>query len=81
MIKKSEHNGYQDIEIEELKENFKITCHHIEIVNSELGECKTDIAVIKTILMRHDKLLWIVLSGIIGIIVTMFAQMLFRIPV
>jgi hypothetical protein len=62
---KSEHNGYQDDSIVEIK-------RHVEVMNSELGQCKIDLAVIKSLVERHDKLLWVVVAGIVGIILKLF---------
>lgn len=62
---KSEHNGYQDDRIENIEK-------HVETMNSELGQCKIDLAVIKSLVERHDKLLWVVVAGIVGIMLKLF---------
>ena len=62
-------NNYQDKQILHLDEKVE---KHIETTNAELVIIKVDVAVIKTTVKGHDRLLWIIVTGIIVLILQSF---------
>lgn len=55
-------NDYQDERISNIE-------RHTEVMNKELGQCQNRLTKIEVILMRHDKLLWIITTGVIGTLI------------
>lgn len=59
---KTQHNGYQDHRINKVEE-------HIETLNHNSSIMRQDIAVIKVIIARQDKIQLLIMGSIIGIAV------------
>jgi len=66
-MSKTEHNGFQDHRISKVEEHIETLNHNSTVIRSDVTKVQLDIAVIKEILKRHDKLQWLILASIIGI--------------
>ena len=49
---------------------------HIEIINSELGDIKVNIAILQTQTAMLLKWFWLIASAVIGIVILQVAQLL-----
>jgi len=59
-MSKTEHNGFQDHRIDTVEK-------HIEVLNHNSTKVRQDLAVVKEIIKRQDKIQWLILGSIIGI--------------
>ena len=66
-MSKTEHNGYQNLKNGYQDHRISKVEQHIETLNHNSSIMRQDIAVVKEIIKRQDKLQWLILGSIIGI--------------
>ncbi|MHA1400055.1 MAG: hypothetical protein ACTSQE_06885 [Candidatus Heimdallarchaeaceae archaeon] len=66
---KTEHNGYQDHRIDKVEQHIETLNHNSTAMRTDISKVQLDLAVVKEIIKRQDKMQWIILGSIIGIAV------------
>ena len=67
MLSKSNYNGIQDETVKEMKGHLKVLNHDSQTMQVDIAVIKERVSGIEKIICSNKKILWIILTTIIGI--------------